>query len=405
MKQVVVTGIGLRTPLGSDLDTVFDALIAQRSGVRAQPEWSKVEDLQSLVAASVDEFDGKEIPRKYRRTMGRVAMFAAAAAKDAVDQAGLSPTALQTGRAGVAVGSTLGSHRADSEFWEHFHTTGSARGVKGTHFFKIMAHTCATHVALFLGTQGEAVATNAACASATQALGNALDRIRAGRADVMIAGGADELHVAAAITFDAMGGGSRAYNESPTSTPRPFDKDRDGIVVGEGAGILVLEEEQHARARGAHILGRVLGYGGTSDAQNMASPAPAGMKQAIELALMDGGLGVEEIGYVNAHATGTPIGDAAEAEALFQLFGDRVPVSSSKGHLGHMMGACGAVEAAISLEAMRRGCVPPTLNLETPDVAPLHLPAQALEQPVRAALSTNFAFGGVNAAVLLGPGD
>ena len=402
MKRVVVTGMGLRTPLGSSPDELFDRLLAGESAVRAFPEWSDIDELKSLVAANVGGFDPKELPRKHRRTMGRVAMYAVAAARDAVGQAGLDEATLRGGRTGVVAGSTTGSNAADEAFWRHFISVRSCHGIKGTLFFQVMAHTVATNLAMFFGITGETVSTNAACASSTQAIGHALDRIRSGRADVVLAGGGDELHVAATMTFDGMMGASRGFNDSPSETPRPFDARRDGIVVSEGGAILVLEDREHALARGATVLAEVLGYAGTSDAVNMAAPAPDGMTTAVELGLRDAGVGPEQIDYVCAHATGTPIGDAAEAEALHRVFGDRTPVSSLKGHLGHMLGACGAVEAIASIKAMERGVVPQTRNLEEPDVAPIQLPREPLERPVRRALSTNFAFGGVNTALVLG---
>ncbi len=401
MRRVVITGMGLRSALGNTPDELFDALLAGRSAVQTLDEWRSIADLQCLVGAPAPSFDPGDIPRKHRRSMGKVAMMAVTAAVDAVKMAGLDEATLTGGRTGAAIGSTMGSNKAEEEFWRHHLETGSAYGLKSTHFLKVMSHTCATNVAMFLGLTGEAISTNAACASSNQAIGAALDRIRYGRVDVMLAGGADELHVAAAITFDVMGGGSRAFTDQPHRTPRPFDAQRDGIVVGEGAGILVLEAYEHAIARGATILGEVLGYGGASDAVNMAHPAPEGMVTAIRLALRDAGIDASAIDYVSAHATGTPIGDAAEAEALYEVFGGEVPVSSTKGHLGHTMGACGALEAITCLLAMQRGIVPPTLNLEQPDVAPILLPTQPLARPLRHALSTNFAFGGVNTAVVL----
>jgi 3-oxoacyl-[acyl-carrier-protein] synthase II len=404
MRRVVITGVGLRTALGSTPEELFEALLEGRSAVRTFEEWRGIKDLNCLVGAPALQFEPKDIPRKHRRSMGKVAMMAVSAAMDAVKQAGLSEALLTGGRTGTAIGSTMGSNKAEEEFWRHHIETGSAYGLKSTHFLKVMSHTCATNVAMFLGLTGEAIATNAACASSNQALGASLDRIRCGRAEVMLAGGADELHVAAAITFDVMGGGSTHFTDEPHRTPRPFDELRDGIVVGEGAGILVLEERDHALARGATILGEVLGYGGASDAVNMAHPAPDGMQTAIRLALADAGLEASAIDFVSAHATGTPIGDAAEAEALYRVFGAEVPVHSIKGHLGHTMGACGALEAITCLEAMRRGVCPPTLNLERPDVAPILLPTTPLARPLHRALSTNFAFGGVNTAVVLGDG-
>ena len=401
MRRVVVTGMGLRSPLGNTPDELFDALLADRSGVRRFDDWTDIAELGCVVGGQVADFDPKQIPRKYRRSMGRVAMYAVASAVDAVAQAGLTQEHLQGGRLGVAAGSTTGSSGADHQFWEHFLTARSARGIKSTLFFQSMSHTVATNLVMYFNVTGEAVSTNAACASATQAIGCGLDKIRSGRTDMMLCGGADELHVAATITFDAMGGASQGFNDRPDQTPRPFDGARDGIVVSEGGAILVLEEREHALARGATILAEVLGYAGTSDAVNMASPAPDGMAKAIRLALADAGIDAADIDYANAHATGTPIGDLAEAEALFRVLGGDVPVSSLKGHLGHMLGACGGVEAIGCITAMRRGVVPHTKNLDNPDVAALLLPAAPLERPLRTVLSTNFAFGGVNTALVL----
>jgi len=381
---------------------LFDALLAGCSGVRAMPGWAGIAGLGSLVASPVSDFDTEEIPRKFRRSMGRVAALAVAAGVDGVARSGLPETVLRGGRTGVVFGSTTGSGEAEEEFWRAILVGNSTRSLKSTHFFKVMPHTAATNLAFFLGISGESLATSAACASSTVALGLALDRIRCGRADAILAGGADELHVTTAITFDFMSGASRGFNDHPDHTPRPFDRARDGIVVGEGAAVLVLEEREHALARGAPIMGEVLGYGGTSDPVNMASSASEGMEAAMRLALADANLQADAVDYVNAHATGTRVGDAAEAKAIHHVFGEQVPVSSIKGHLGHLMAACGGVEAVVCLEAMRRGVVPPTRNLADPDVVPVHLPREPLAHPLCRVLSENFGFGGVNAAVVLG---
>ncbi len=402
MRRVVVTGIGLQTPLGSDPEGVLDALLAGRSAVRAHPEWADaVEGLGSLVGADIPSLDARRIPRKARRTMGRVAQLAALAAQDAVGMAGLERSDL----AGctVAMGSTLGSSQALETFWRRYLLDRKAGGLKAGLFFQVMSHTCAANVAMYLGAGGEVMSTNAACASGTQAIGAALHLIRGGRYDVAIAGGADELHPAAALTFDHVGGASRAFNDRPHRTPRPFDADRDGVVVAEGAGVLVLEERERALARGATILGEVLAYEGTCEAVSMSSPDPSAMIRCMRGALDAAGLPPDELVYGNAHATGTRIGDATEAAAWHALVGDRVPISSFKGHFGHMQGACGAVEAALCLLALRRGVAPPTLNLEAPDVAPIHLPTAPTPIRPGPVLSTSFAFGGVNACLVLGP--
>lgn len=401
-RRVVVTGAGLRTTLGNDPARLFDALIAGRSAVQRIDDLADVTELECHLGGRIADFDGREIPRKNRRTMGRVAMLAVTAAQDAVAAATLPEGLLRAPRTGVIMGSTMGSPAAEQEFWQHYVQHRSARGLRATTFFQIMSHTCATNVAMTLGTTGPTWATNAACASSSQAIGLALQLIRWGRIDRAVAGGADELHPATIITFDAMGGASRSHEDDPDQTPRPFDAGRDGIICSEGGAALVLEEREQALARGAPILGEVLGFGSTTDAVNMAAPAPEGMVAAIVAGLEDAGLDADAVDYVNAHATGTPLGDAAEAEALHRLFGDRVPVSSIKGHTGHLLGACGATEALVCLEVMRRGVIPPTRNLVQPDVAPLWLPTQPQERPVLVSVSTNFAFGGVNCALVLG---
>jgi 3-oxoacyl-[acyl-carrier-protein] synthase II len=404
-RRVVVTGIGLHTPLGDAFEQVFDRIVANATGVVPMPEWAEIDELHTRVGAPVPDFDGKHIPRKIRRTMGRIATLSASAAEQAVRNAGLEPDQLQNGRTAIIVGSTAGSGSAEAEFWNHVLNRKSARGIKSTLFFQGMAHTCAANVALHLGINGELYATNSACSSSNQAIGLAAARIRNGGCDVALAGGAEELHVSGAVIFGALGAATANFNDRHELTPRPFDKDRDGIVVGEGAGIFVLEALEHAQARNAPILAEVLGHGTTCDAYHIASPSPDGMKAAIRVCLDDAGVEPSAVEYINAHATGTTTGDASEAEALYDLFGDAVPVSSSKGHLGHTLGACGVIESAVCVQAMRSGILPGTRNLDTPDVAPIHLLREPENRAVSRVLKTNFAFGGVNSVLLFGRAD
>lgn len=407
MTRVVITGIGVHAPLGDDPDTIFEAILAGRNGVVPMPAWAEIEDLTTAVGAAVPGFDGRHLPRKVRRTMGRIAQMAASAAQRAATHAHLDEELLTGGRTSVVVGSTGGSARAEADFWGDILQKGSARGIRSTLFFQAMAHTAAANVALLLGCTGELLSTNAACASSSQAIGVGAERIRLGKADVVLAGGAEELHVSGGAIFGSL---QAATAQTDTdATPRPFDAGRDGIVVGEGAGIVVLERLEHARMRGVPILGEVLGYGTSCDARHMAAADPAGMIAAVERCLEDAAhvepdAVARGIDYINAHATGTRTGDAAEASALHELFGDGIPVSSTKGHLGHTLGACGVIESIVCLEAMRRGIIPPTRNLVTPDVAPLQLPTEPVERELRTVLNTNFAFGGVNSVLLLGRG-
>jgi len=235
-------------------------------------------------------------------------------------------------------------------------------------------------------------------------MGIGLDLIRSGRVDAVLCGGADEISVLGIATFDVVNAACRGYEDAPTSRPAPFEKSRDGVVVGEGAAMLVLESLDHAQARGATILAEVLGYGESCDASHMSSPEASGMRAAMERALADARRRPEEVDYVCAHATGTQVGDATEADATFQVFGESTPVSSLKGHFGHTLAACGALEAVLCVNALRDGVVPPTRNLNEVDVAPVFLPKQPLQRPLRTIVSNNFAFGGINASLVLGRG-
>lgn len=401
-RRVVVTGVGLVTPLGTDPASVFDAVLAGQSGVGRYQALDDVGDLGVRIAAAVKGFQPERIPRKIRRTMAPMAQYAAAAASDALDRAGFPRERLGTGRVAVAAGSTTGSPLAMEEFWTEYLRTRSIRGVPGTTFFRVMSHTIGAHIALHLGITGQILTPACACAIGNQGVGLGLDLIRAGRADAVLAGGADELSVLSAATFDIVRAAARGHGDAPHTRPAPFDRSRDGVVVAEGGAIVLLEALESAEARGAPILAEILGYGERCDAVHMASPEPAGMISAMQVALEDARVAAETIDYVCAHATGTPEGDAAEATAIHTVFGGEVPVSSLKGHFGHMLAGCGGTELIMSLEAMRRGVVPPTLNLREPDVAPLCLPQAPLVRPVRRVVSNNFAFGGVNTAVVVG---
>lgn len=405
MRRVVITGVGLHTPLGDDLDTFFDGLLSDRTGSVYMPTWAELDELATLIGAPVPGFDGQSIPRKVRRTMGRVGMLSASAAELALNDAGLTGDDLSELRSGVIVGSTGGSSATEYDFFQHLVEQRSARGLKSTLFFQAMSHTCAANVALHLGIRGELFATNSACASSNQAIGLAAQRIRDGYLDAAVVGGAEELTITGAVIFASLGAATTTYNDRPDATARPFDAARDGIVVGEGAGIFVLEEREQALARGARIYAEVLGAATVCDAHHMAAPHADGMRTTIERCLRDARLEPSAVEYVNAHATGTRSGDASEADAIHATLGDAVPVSSIKGHTGHTLGACGAIETAACIGALQRGVLPGTRNCPNPDVAPVNILQGPLERRVRCVMNTNFAFGGVNAALLLGAGD
>ncbi|MCI0672637.1 MAG: beta-ketoacyl-[acyl-carrier-protein] synthase family protein [Myxococcaceae bacterium] len=405
-RRVVITGMGLYSPIGNGPEQVLSALREGRSGVKAIPAWDGWKGMATRVGATVEGLDEKAIPREYRRSMGRVALLAAAAAQQAIAHARVDAELLRSGRVGLSVGQTVGSPAATEFFFDTLRTDG-VRGLKSTTFLQMMSHSAAANLALMFGVTGRVWAPAAACASSSQAIGQGYETLLSGAQDIMLCGGAEELHPSTAATFDILGGTSRAFNASPSSTPRPFDRQRDGLVVGEGAGILVLEELSHALRRGAPILAEVLGFSTQCDAEHMSAPSRAGMARTIASCLASAGLRSGDVDYVNAHATGTQLGDTVEAQATLDVMGGDVPVSSTKGLTGHTLAACGALEAGFSVLMMRHGFVAPTINLDEVDPAceGLRYVRQVEERPVRRVLSNNFAFGGVNTSLLFGLPD
>ena len=404
-RRVAITGFGLLTPIGNGPEAVEASLRARRSGIRRVVEWEQVADLRPRVAGMVDAGDPKSIPRAVRRGMGMVAQYAALATQAAVSHAGIGAEELRSGRVGLALGSTTGSPLAIGEFYKTVDTVG-VRGLRSTDFLKCMSHTCAANVAVMLGMTGRVMAPASACTSSAQAIGLAFELISSGLEDAMLAGGAEEVHYTTAATFDIVSAASHGYNDTPARTPRPFDARRDGLVVAEGAGVLVLEEWERAVRRGATIHGEVLGFATTCDGEHMAQPAPNGMHGCMARALESARLKPRDVDYVNAHATGTDVGDPAEAEATRRLFGAAVPVSSSKGYTGHTLGACGAIESIFCLLMMKGGFLAPTLNLEEVDPACAglqHVTEVTAARP-RRVMNNNFAFGGINTSLVFAGG-
>jgi 3-oxoacyl-[acyl-carrier-protein] synthase II len=279
---------------------------------------------------------------------------------------------------------------------------GTSEGLSANSYVRMMPHTAAANIGIFFGLKGRIIPTSSACTSASQAIGFAYETIRAGKQDIMIAGGADELCPSEAIAFDMLYVSSRR-NDAPGATPRPYDKDRDGLVTGEGSGVLILEELEHARTRGAHILAEVTGFATNSDGVHVTKPEEATMRLVMEMALRDAQLPPSAIGYVNGHGTATEHGDIAEARATSTVFGPRMPISSQKSYLGHTLGACGALEAWFSIQFMRSGWFAPTLNLENldPRCGELdYIVGEGRALDVAHVMSNNFAFGGVNTSLI-----
>lgn len=403
MRRVVVTGMGGITSLGDNWAAIEASLHNGRTGIRAMPEWDRYPDLHTRLAGPVTDFTPpSHYSRKAIRSMGRVSLLATRASEMALSDAGLlNDPCIRDGRMGIAYGSSAGSVEPVRAFG-HMLDTGSMAEVTSTTYIQMMSHTCAVNVGLFFGLKGRVIPTSSACTSGSQGIGFAYEAIRFGRQDMMLAGGAEELSALDAAVFDTLFATSTKNNE-PASTPRPFDIQRDGLVVGEGACTLVLEEYEHARSRGANIYAEVVGFGCNSDGAHVTQPEARTMAIAMDLALKDAHLPPSAIGYVNAHGTATDRGDIAESYATAQVLGNSAPISSLKGHFGHTLGACGAIEAWLSIEMMRNGWFAPSANLTEvePQCAPLdYLMGQGKHISVEYIMSNNFAFGGINTSLI-----
>ncbi|KPJ79783.1 MAG: 3-oxoacyl-ACP synthase [Gammaproteobacteria bacterium SG8_30] len=404
MRRVVVTGIGGITALGSSWREIEARFRARRNAVRRMPEWDHLTDLGTRLAAPIDHFTPPpHWTRKQLRSMGRVSQLAVRAAELALEDAGLRDDAsIRDGRMGVACGSSVGSTPDIRDFVEMLQT-GRSGGLNANSYVRMMPHTTAANVGIFFALTGRIIPTSSACTSGSQGIGFAYEAIRHGRQQLMLGGGAEELCASEAIAFDFLYATSRR-NDEPGVTPRPYDRDRDGLVIGEGAGMLVLEEREHALARGARIQAEIVGFATNSDGAHVTRPNQETMRRVMELALEDAGLPASAIGYVNGHGTATEHGDIAETGATASVFGKRVPLSSQKSYLGHTLGACGALEAWFTIEMMRDGWIAPTINLDALDERcgeVDYITGGGRTLDVEFAMTNNFAFGGVNTSIIL----
>ncbi|MCP4131316.1 MAG: beta-ketoacyl-ACP synthase [bacterium] len=404
-RRVVVTGIGLYSPLGNSVPELSENLRSGKSGIVQMPEWDKVDKLRTKIGGICGNFDEKEIPRNFRRTMGRVAILGALAARDAVKDSGLGENLVASPRCGVSFGSTEGSTGTQEKFMDQIFSSHSIKGVPSSLYLQIMSHTCAANIAMMFGTKGPVIASCTACVSGSQGIGYGYEAIQGNKADIMVTGGAEESHFMNAVVFDLLRATSAKFNDAPHLTPKPFDVDRDGLVVSEGGGCLILEEYEHAKKRGAHIYAEILGFGSNCDGEHLTNPSETGMAGAMRLSLEDANLSPDKIGHVNAHATATEAGDIAESKATFSIFKDEVPVTGFKGYMGHSLGACGAIESIISILMMRDGFIAPTKNLENPDpvCAPIkHVIGECRDYSFDVGMNNNFAFGGINTSLIFG---
>jgi 3-oxoacyl-[acyl-carrier-protein] synthase II len=404
MNRVVVTGMAGITSLGHDWTTIERRFRTGQSGIRAMPQWDRFPDLNTRLAGPIDDFaPPAHWTRKQLRSMGPVSQMAVRAAELALQDAGLADFPLiKDGRMGVACGSSTGSTE-DVKAFGNMLLNGVADGLNANSYVRMMPHTTAANIGIFFGLTGRVIPTSSACTSGSQGIGYAYEAIKYGRIPMMLAGGAEELCPSEAMVFDALYATS-LKNDQPDLTPRPYDQARDGLVIGEGAGILVLEALDHALARGARIHAELVGFGSNSDGSHITRAEPRTMRIAMEMALADAGLAPHDIGYVNGHGTATEQGDIAETHATADLFGNQMTISSQKSYLGHTLGACGALESWFSIEMLNRDWYVGTLNLDNVDPRCASLDylkgKEGRTMHNRFVMNNNFAFGGINTSLI-----
>ena len=401
-KRVVGTGMGGLTSLGDSWAQISDNFCNNRSGIRYMHEWDRFSELNTRLGGPVDNFVVPEHwTRKQLRSMGPVSRYAVYAAERALATAGLlGDPSIQDGRMGVASGSSTGSTE-DVKAFGSMLINSVAHGLSANSYVRMMPHTTAANVSIFFGLKGRVIPTSSACTSGSQGIGYAYEAIKFGRLPLMLAGGAEELCPTEAMVFDALYATS-LKNDAPHTTPRPYDAGRDGLVIGEGAGMLVLEELEHALARGARIYAEVVGFGSNADGAHVTKPEKDTMQIAMQLALDDAGIAASDIGYVNGHGTATEHGDIAETQATSKLFGEQMPISSQKSFLGHTLGACGALESWFSIEMLNNDLYIHTLNLNSIDerCGALDYLQQPRHMSHEYVMNNNFAFGGINTSLI-----
>ena len=405
-RRVVITGCAAITPIGDTRETIIKNLTEGVSGVKPL----KDDDLLTRhiycgVFGTVDYPIAYDFKRRDRKTMGPVSYYACQTAKTALAQSGLSLEFIQSGRVGVAFSSTHGSPTVQRNIYRTFFSPEDTKlkNVGAVDYLKSMVHTTAVNISKMFGITGRVISSSTACTTSSQSIGFGYEAVKYGLQDAMVCGGADEYDTTTVAVFDNLLACSVDFNATPHLTPRPFDRRRDGLVVGEGAGALVLEDYDTARRRGARILGEVLGFACNSNGGDLILPNTRGITAAIKMGLDNAALNPDEVDFISAHATATKMGDVTEAQAIAEVYGDRPAVTGLKGYMGHTMGSCGAIETILTLYMMSAGFIAPTLNLDEVDerCAMLRHVTQPLEVPIRTAAIQNFAFGGVNTCLFI----
>ena len=402
-KRVVITGMSAITALGHDWPTFIGNLKDNPSGIKRMDEWDCYPELNTRLGGAITDFETPaHYTRKKTRSMGRVSLLATRATEVALEQAGLlDDPFLGSGEVGVSYGSSSGSPTALKDF-ANMLINKTMDGITATTYIRMMSHTTNVNIGVFFGVKGRIITTSTACTSGSMGIGAAYEAIKFGKQTIMLAGGGEELCATQAAVFDTLFATS-TKNDAPETTPAPFDANRDGLVIGEGAATLILEDYDHAVERGANIIAEIVGYATNSDGGHVTQPNSENMEKAMRLALEDANLTVDDIAYINGHGTATDRGDIAESQATARLFGSQTPYSTLKGNLGHTLGACGAIEAWASIHMMNTGEFAPVHNLK--DVDPACGELDYIKDGFREfnanyIMSNNFAFGGINTSLI-----
>lgn len=403
MKRVVITGMSAITPIGQSWEDVASNLHSLRTGIKYMPEWEEYAGFNTKLAAPITDFERpSHYSRKMIRSMGRGALMATRATELALEEAGLlADESIKNGMMGISYGSSSGNPQAISDFVSLLMDKES-RSLNANTYIKMMSHTAPVNIAVFFQLKGRVYTTSSACTSGSQGIGYAYEAIKQGQQLYMVSGGAEELSATQAAVFDSVYATS-TKNDAPETTPRPFDVSRDGLVIGEGAATLILEEMDHALARGANILAEVVGYGTNCDGTHVTQPSTETMQVVMELALQDAQLAPSDIGYVSAHGTATERGDIAESQATNKVFGSNIPISAFKSFTGHTLGGCGSIEAWAGINMMNSDCFHATANLDKvdPECADLdYIQEKSRNINCEYIMSNNFAFGGINTSLI-----
>ncbi len=405
-RRVVITACSAITPIGYGRAAILESLQTGKSGVAPlRDDGLLAKHIHSKVFGTVDYPINFDFKRQYRKTMGPVAYYACQVAQDVLEQSGLPEDFITSGRLGVAFGSTHGSPTVQRNIYKSFFrdTESKCSLIGAVDYLRSMVHTTAVNITRMFGITGRIIASSTACTTSSQAIGFGYEMIKYGMQDAMLCGGSDEYDTTTVAVFDSLLACSVKYNESPEHTPRPFDLNRDGLVVGEGGGAVLLEEYTSARKRGAEILGEVVGFACNNNGGDLILPSLEGITATLRIALEDGALEPEDVDFISAHATATKMGDVIEARAIEQVYGKKPWVTGLKSYMGHTMGTCGVIELILCLYMMENGFIAPTLNLE--DVDPrcdmLRHVCEPVERASQIAAIQNFAFGGVNTCLLV----